>query len=762
MTKKGFFCIILVLAFQSTVLAQAEYSNWYFGNKAGLDFNFSPPQPITNGAMNSPEGCASISTSKGELLFYTNSVSVWNKNHQIMKNGLDIGGDSSSTQSSIITKKPNSDSLYYIFTLDAVEDSLKRGLCYSIVNISPNYPLGKVIKKRIPLIAPVCEKICATLHKNRRDIWIITHGWNSDTFYSFLLTPGGISKTVKSKTGIIYQPVPPVFGFGDAFGQIKCSPNGKMLADAMHERQGFAVFSFNNESGKIRHDTTVDVKPYGIYNRPYGLEFSPDNSKLYGTAVNSQLLFQFSVKYDETFKKARVINLWNVDVSSSIFGLQLAPDGKIYAATWYSKKIGVINSPNNTGASCDFKKEIVDIAPGTCVVGLPSCLIADTSQLKDTILNTEVCIPDSTEFSFESGLAPMMCEWDFGDPSSGKNNISTLYEPKHVFSGQGTYTVRLKVKDEWGDSTTIQKTISVNSVPQKKLPQKVLACEGDVVVLDAGNPGSEYKWFTGDITESINVQAPGIYYVTISNGKCELHDSVEVAFLQKPKLNLPGKIPLCKGFSKTLGAGIQGLKYSWSTGDTTENIQVTMPGTYKLTVSNGPCFVSDSTEVFEPATQGILNHNPQSLCDVPSVTLSAGNGTNYQWQPGGEVDKNITVTEPGLYKLTYLNEFGCIEKDSVIVIYKCGPRLYIPSAFTPNGKEGNETFKPVGLGITEYEIQIFNRWGERVFYSNDMSIGWDGTFQGEKAPEGVYLYAIKYKGDLVSAQLKKGTISLLR
>src|SRR5688500_8372399 len=117
MMKTTFSIVFLIISLN--VLSQKETNNWYFGGKAGINFNVNPPVAVFNGSLFSGEGCASISDTNGGLLFYSRGDTIWNKLHQVMANGTGLFGDPSTTQSAIITKQPGSDSLYYIFTLDA-------------------------------------------------------------------------------------------------------------------------------------------------------------------------------------------------------------------------------------------------------------------------------------------------------------------------------------------------------------------------------------------------------------------------------------------------------------------------------------------------------------------------------------------------------------------------------------------------------------------------------------------------------------------
>lgn len=114
--KKLFFLSSFFILINS--YAQKEANNWFFGGNAGLSFETGSPVPIAGGQLNTEEGCTSISTSDGDLLFYSNGVYVYNKNNQQMPNGYGLHGDQSSTQSGIIVPKPGDPNIYYIFTVE--------------------------------------------------------------------------------------------------------------------------------------------------------------------------------------------------------------------------------------------------------------------------------------------------------------------------------------------------------------------------------------------------------------------------------------------------------------------------------------------------------------------------------------------------------------------------------------------------------------------------------------------------------------------
>ena len=168
---RHYYIIIFFLIINSLVYAQKEATIWYFGENAGLDFIYNPPIALTNGALITSEGCATISDQNGNVILYTNGVKVWNSNHNQMPNGFGLMGNISSTQSCVIIPKPLCNNIYYIFTVDAIENYLTDGFQYSIVDLNLNGGLGDITSKNNLLFSPSTEKVTAVLHNNSKDFW---------------------------------------------------------------------------------------------------------------------------------------------------------------------------------------------------------------------------------------------------------------------------------------------------------------------------------------------------------------------------------------------------------------------------------------------------------------------------------------------------------------------------------------------------------------------------------------------------------------
>jgi hypothetical protein len=381
--KKIIFALLIILP--HLVFSQKQGNIWYFGNHAGLDFNYNPPVPLLNGATyNSTyvgwgthsEGTSVICDSSGSLLFYTNGKKVWNNIHQLMPNGDSLLGHPSSTQSALIVPQPGSSRYFYIFTTDAfVEDSLRYGFRYSVVDICNDNGLGDVDKgrKNIKLLDTVAEKLTTIRHSNGTDYWIITHKYFSDAFYAYHLSSIGIIDTVVSHIGSVH-PTGTTVLFA-AIGQLKASPDGNKLVivNGNSSTSIAEYFDFNKTTGIISNCVNIQTNLLYSY---YGASFSTDNSKIYISSwLNGQGIYQFDLNAGNGNQDS--VRASKIRISNGLhnyFGLQLADNGKIYASTTAgsSPYISVINFPNLPGLSCNCVDSAIYLIGGSCSYSFPN------------------------------------------------------------------------------------------------------------------------------------------------------------------------------------------------------------------------------------------------------------------------------------------------------------------------------------------------------------------------------------------------------
>lgn len=441
-------------------IGQDQGNIWYFGHSAGLDFNQGEPVALQNGQTyftGCPmtchgEGTAVLSDSNGELLLYSNGEKIWNRFHQVMPNGDDLLGGASSTQSSLILPLPGSNHYFYVFTTDDFHNgNLTNGFRYSLVDICRNDGLGAVLEneKNIPLVDMTAEKITAVKHANGIDYWVITHGYFSNSFYAFHLSAVGISDPVISNIGSVHPTG--LQNNGGAIGQMKASPNGEKIAivngncsDCIAE-----YFDFDSGTGVVSNPVNIH---YNDFFHHYGVSFSPDNSKLYlASILNGNGIYQYDLQAGngnpDSVKLSRTLISNIAPFSPNFSGLQLAPDGKIYAT--YSpinsgSSIGVINFPDSSGLSCEYVHNAIDVSTGITSYGLSSFM--DSYQYGNGIPNC--LITSSPEYTQRSELLI------FPNPVSNQASISI---PDGIDSGI------IKITNSLGQSV---RNIAVNGANQ--------------------------------------------------------------------------------------------------------------------------------------------------------------------------------------------------------------------------------------------------------------------------------------------------------
>lgn len=372
----------IILFFISTLsIAQNQNNFWYFGNGAALNFNNGcVPFILTDGKMNGFEGCATISDRvSGRLLFYTNSDSVWNKNHYVMPNGHLITNGNTISQVLII-QKPAHSFLYYIITSE-VQGFSGQGLRFHGIDMILNgYLGGLTFKDSVLYSSPVTEKLTAIRHANGTDVWLIGHEYGSNKFLSFLITSSGINTVpIVSKIGKVHYDASSV----DAVGEIKASPNGKKLASVTLRQPDIELFDFNNSTGQISNLITLPENGgYDTLGNPsglYGIAFSSNNSMLYASKWNLPSLGSPGqiMQFDITSNDSTTINNSRVDVftstSKSLYSLQLAPNRKIYVGQNVNNYIGVINSPDLAGLNCNYAENGIYLNGKQSSWGLNNC-----------------------------------------------------------------------------------------------------------------------------------------------------------------------------------------------------------------------------------------------------------------------------------------------------------------------------------------------------------------------------------------------------
>ena len=437
----------LILSFLfclNLVFSQGEANIWYFGQNAGLNFNSGSPVSINGSQMSTEEGCSTISNSSGQLLFYTDGVTVWDRNHNIMPNGTGLMGHESSSQSSLVIPKPSNPNIYYLFTVSEINSD---GLRYSVIDMSLNGGFGAVTtEKNVLLITPASEKLSAIKIDNTNEYWVLVHGVENNNFYAYKVTPSGINTTpVVSSVGFTLSNINE-----DNIGYMKFSTDGTKIACA-YALFCFEVLDFNANTGVVSNPLNFNV--YTLFNRlSYGVEFSPSGNFLYVSALNK--IYQYDLTASDVLASGYLLY---EDTSWNIFGaLQLGPDGKIYVSNHATSSISIINNPNLAGVNCEYNFTGISVAPNIARTGLPQ-FIQSYFNVGFNVANT--CLGDVTSFTPTNTSTVTSATWSFGD-----GNSSTAISPTHTYANPGTYTVSTTFSN--GTQTSSHsKQVTISAIP---------------------------------------------------------------------------------------------------------------------------------------------------------------------------------------------------------------------------------------------------------------------------------------------------------
>lgn len=687
--------------------AQNEATKWYFGNQAGLDFMTNPPTILTNGAMVVTEGCSTMANAAGNLLFYTDGITVYNSLHQIMANGQSLLGNFTPVQSSIIIRKPGSTTLYYIFTVQGANGSA--GLNYSIVDMTLASGQGSVTVKNSNLYSgTVGEKVSATKHCNGLDYWVMMRDWSQNSsainFRAYALTAAGMNTTaVVSPANAFFNNN---FNYYD-LGAMKFAPNGKKLGLAIYNynnnttnNHSFELYDFDNTTGIVSNSLALGGQTLQINNSNYGYgcEFSPDGTKFYGSRLYNATNFVGGVmQYNlcagsPTAVQASEFIVSNFQVSNSYFAsMQLAPNGKIYVANYVSSQsqsISIINSPNAAGAACNFSLFGQSIAPKLCYYGLPNFASNFFAQAPPvapftyTVSNTFGCqaaafttpITPNTTISACSvnGFSLTSLAWNFGDPVSGSANISFQSNPTHAFTSLGTHTVQLILYYSCGGGTdTLRQVVNINQ-PCISVNSTSITCAnlGSATVQATGGIGPfSYTWMPSAQTNSVATGlSPGTYTIRVYDFGNNFTYTATTAFTSL--IPLTGSIAICNSvtcFGANTGtgsitnlAGGSGItKFFWQNSTTTHTTAFTnslSAGIWSVSAVDSltGCSFFATYFIQQPPPQNLLlSSSNASACANQSFVLSGVNsggtpGTTlpytYTWSPSF-VSASLSVSE---------------------------------------------------------------------------------------------------------------------
>ena len=526
-TKCSMLALLLLLLSQG-VFAQKEANNWYFGSRVGMTWNTTQtigglsglPTPLPSSAMyEHHEGVCAMSDSEGNLMFYSDGVTVWNKNHQVMLNGSGLLGHVSSAQSGIVVPYPGQPKKWILMTIGTHGNNR---FAYSVIDMDGDGGLGAVtIEKNIPfegVVGRSGETLTAVRHANGKDYWVIT---KTDRVGS----PGNVGhlcvwKITTSGVDInCHSSIPLPYDNGMAINTyLRFSADGKRFAwPNFNNRLFFGTFDPSNGTFPI-------IKVIECGHSSYGLEFSPSGEILY--LANTKYFANPLIDNIHVYKFADLLALPNEYTTSPIshrimhtgvfdgvnmcHALQLGPDGRIYSAIPYTTDMIVIDDVENyNGSTIRRISGLLPTGPDHHgIYGLPNFmshyLVPPTAGVIGA--DTTICLntAPATLISIAEGVGATSFKWersiDNGDTWTViPGATTTTYSPGTLT--QTTQYRREDINDVGSEYTNVVTITVAAAFNPGKIGSNQTVCSGGTpaaftsVVLASGGTGTTtYQW----------------------------------------------------------------------------------------------------------------------------------------------------------------------------------------------------------------------------------------------------------------------------
>ncbi|MES2616875.1 MAG: gliding motility-associated C-terminal domain-containing protein [Bacteroidota bacterium] len=407
----------------------------------------------------------------------------------------------------------------------------------------------------------------------------------------------------------------------------------------------------------------------------------------------------------------------------------------------------------NTGG-----RYIIAVSDLPCISKDTINIINDLSRI-DLGPDSVICRDSFVQFTYRGRDGYKSYLWNDG------TTLPTVFIPN-----LNTYRVNVVNNNNCPSSDSI--TFVLYPPPRVYL-NDTLFCKGTTVRLDGVNYSiktkleTNYTWNSGETTPQIVTGKPGMYIVTVKNKLCTIIDTASIAFIETG-LDLGNDTFYCGPVDRWLVPPQNFVTYLWHDFLDAKSYHAITPGKKKLTITTiEGCVESDSVMLIQyPNIDGGLGKDT-TICLSSSFYMAASDSMiNYLWSTGA-TSQAITVRDHGMYTVTVKNINGCIVSDSIAI--KEDPEalpseLFIPTAFTPDEDGLNDVFPGSSYkdpGST-YHLEIFNRWGEKIFVSNHPSVQWDGTYKGNAASQDVYVFYVRYVACDEQVHWVRGTFTLLR
>ncbi len=336
--------------------------------------------------------------------------------------------------------------------------------------------------------------------------------------------------------------------------------------------------------------------------------------------------------------------------------------------------------------------------------------------------------------------------------------------------------------DWWDIDYLFPNEIPVLTYDTTSVVREVPLCFGQPTLLFPEDTlGSDYHWLVNtvgttyirqgdDTTRTLTATSPGTYAVQyFSSDPCTFHQDTFIVKSVSFSLYLGPDQTSCEGEPIALEADVPGGTYLWPDGSTGSSYLADTSGTHWVAVTKGGCTATDSIGLTIIDINQDLGNDTTLCFEEPGkyITLNVdlSSGGTALWSTGSTA-ASIQASDSGLYWVQITNK-ECVGADSIYLHRQyCDCPMLFPTAFSPNSDGVNDQFKPAlsaACPVSEYKMQVYNRWGQMLFVSYRADEGWDGSYNGQPADVGTYYYQVQMKTGVREVEtIKQGDFVLIR
>jgi gliding motility-associated-like protein len=377
-------------------------------------------------------------------------------------------------------------------------------------------------------------------------------------------------------------------------------------------------------------------------------------------------------------------------------------------------------------------------------------------SISDEVVIAEIPLPI---IELGNNLTPCPGENVTLNAGSGWDNVlwSTLETTSTIsVSADNIYTVTV---EQYGCSASDNITVTHVILPTIDLGSDIAACASAPPTLDAG---IVVTWNDNTVGQTHAAASTGAYTATYTNQGCTASDQIYVQIDPAISIDLGEDTHICEGDSLMLDAGING---TWSTSAVGPTLWISAAGSYFVDATQGLCSATDTITVsLDLLPSGTLGDDILVCLDkVVTLTFSSENALSYLWSTG-EMGSSIETKAAGTFSITAFNSCGSFQDSITVTREECNAFVYVPSAFTPNGDDLDEVWRPSTFNVKNYEVTVFNRWGQPIFHSKDPDQYWIGDCNGNGfyVEDGVFAFLITYSASDIELVSKSGTVTIIR